>query len=173
MTSNRCRPDRGLTTLEWLLIVAAVAGLAALAVVLVQNVVDETAEQIAGGSARITAAQVAAKAITDDADGKDDGKRSACNRLNITYSDAFGADPKRTALWTDGNTGGDTGGDCAIVTEAVAVQVRMADCGTADDTPNPFSLAERGGKQFKKATNTEEPGNTGTKTPGCVVNFGQ
>ena len=32
----------GLTTLEWLLIVAAVAGLAALAVVLVQHSVDET-----------------------------------------------------------------------------------------------------------------------------------
>ena len=33
------RDHSGLTTLEWLLIVAAVAGLAALAVVLVQNVV--------------------------------------------------------------------------------------------------------------------------------------
>ena len=36
------RADSGLTTLEWLLIVAAVAGLAALAVVLVQNVVSTT-----------------------------------------------------------------------------------------------------------------------------------
>ena len=44
--------ESGLTTLEWLLIVAAVAGLAALAVVLVQNVVDDTAEQISGSSAR-------------------------------------------------------------------------------------------------------------------------
>ena len=56
--------ERGLTTLEWLLIVAAVAGLAALAVVLVQNVVDDTAEQISGSSARGTAAQVAAERIT-------------------------------------------------------------------------------------------------------------
>lgn len=56
--------ERGLTTLEWLLIVAAVAGLAALAVVLVQNVVDDTAEQIGGSSARGTAAQVAAERIT-------------------------------------------------------------------------------------------------------------
>ena len=38
------RGERGLTTLEWLLIVAAIAGLAALAVVLVQTVVNETAE---------------------------------------------------------------------------------------------------------------------------------
>ena len=42
------RDESGLTTLEWLLIVAAVAGLAALAVVLVQNVVSDTSEQIAG-----------------------------------------------------------------------------------------------------------------------------
>ena len=59
--------ERGLTTLEWLLIVAAVAGLAALAVVLVQNVVDETAEDIGGQSARGTAARVAAERITRDA----------------------------------------------------------------------------------------------------------
>ena len=51
------RDDSGLTTLEWLLIVAAVAGLAALAVVLVQNVVSDTSEQIAGSSAR--SAQIA------------------------------------------------------------------------------------------------------------------
>ena len=61
------RGEDGLTTLEWLLIVAAVAGLAALAVVLVTNVVDQTAEQIGGSSARKTAAQVAAVTITQDA----------------------------------------------------------------------------------------------------------
>ena len=59
--------ERGLTTLEWLLIVAAVAGLAALAVVLVQNVVDDTAEQISNSSARGTAAQVAAERISREA----------------------------------------------------------------------------------------------------------
>lgn len=112
--SRRSRSDSGLTTLEWLLIVAAVAGLAALAVVLVQNVVDETAEQITGSNARITAAQVAAAKITNDArtalpaygaSGWTTGSadiallvraqtdadaefRSICNRLAITYSDA-------------------------------------------------------------------------------------
>ena len=55
---RRGRADEsGLTTLEWLLIVAAVAGLAALAVVLVQQVVDDTAEEISSSSARGTAAR--------------------------------------------------------------------------------------------------------------------
>ena len=94
--------ESGLTTLEWLLIVAAVAGLAALAVVLVQNVVDDTSEQISGSSARVTAAKVAAEAIVSDsasdaasqpADAKTYGPwasyyTSKCNRLIITYGDA-------------------------------------------------------------------------------------
>lgn len=94
--------ESGLTTLEWLLIVAAVAGLAALAVVLVTNVVDDTSEQISGSSARVTAARVAAQAIVDDAarDAADQptGARtygewiqhytSKCDRLEITYGDA-------------------------------------------------------------------------------------
>ena len=97
------RDDSGLTTLEWLLIVAAVAGLAALAVVLVTNVVGDTSEQISGSSARKTAAQVAGAEIThraradvpttltaagftaQQADYRDD-----CNRLKITYADVEG-----------------------------------------------------------------------------------
>ena len=96
------RDDSGLTTLEWLLIVAAVAGLAALAVVLVQNVVGETSEQIAGSSARETAAKIAATSIMEDADrGTAEQPRDAktyedwidyytrkCRRLAITYGDA-------------------------------------------------------------------------------------
>ena len=99
------RGEDGLTTLEWLLIVAAVAGLAALAVVLVTNVVDQTAEQIGGSSARKTAAQVAAANITQDAhddppmkntpavfdaamwDERMSDYRKICNRLEITYGD--------------------------------------------------------------------------------------
>ena len=96
------REDSGLTTLEWLLIVAAVAGLAALAVVLVQNVVSDTSEQIAGSSARKTAAQIAATEIMADAvraasaqpDSADtlsewfEYYSGRCNRLKITYGDA-------------------------------------------------------------------------------------
>ena len=104
------RPDdSGLTTLEWLLIVAAVAGLAALAVVLVQNVVSDTSEQIAGSSARKTAAQVAGSEITSRARADVPGTLSAagftsqqaehiedCNRLKITYADV----PNLSVAWT-------------------------------------------------------------------------
>ena len=114
------RNDRGLTTLEWLLIVAAVAGLAALAVVLVQNVVDETAEQISGNNARLTAAQVAAQEITDDAKTANDvidnaeGK-AKCERLKITYGDALTKEGK-IVVWnkTKGDkTGNGDGADDA------------------------------------------------------------
>ena len=100
--AHRRADESGLTTLEWLLIVAAVAGLAALAVVLVQNVVDDTSEQISGSSARVTAARLAADQIVQDADrGAVDQPAGAkkygqwknyytqkCNRLEITYGDA-------------------------------------------------------------------------------------
>ena len=121
---RRRRGDRGLTTLEWLLIVAAVAGLAALAVVLVQNVVDDTAEQISQSSARLTAAEVAAAQITADgktqiADGDDvnevnsDG-RQKCERLRITYGDALD-DATRTPGWQNLATGSPvTGTGCTI-----------------------------------------------------------
>ena len=53
------RGDGGLTTLEWLLVVAAVAGLAALGVVVVQSVVGGTAESVVSHSARQEAADLA------------------------------------------------------------------------------------------------------------------
>lgn len=99
------RNDSGLTTLEWLLIVAAVAGLAALAVVLVSRVVGDTGEQIAGRSARQTAALLAADEIESellrdaaavaaaDLDSQAEGTAFAvdalrkCSRLTLTYSD--------------------------------------------------------------------------------------
>ena len=93
--------DWGLTTLEWLLIVAAVAGLAALAVVMVQNVVSDASEQIAGSSAREVAARLAGEQVVVDA-GRPLGDQplgartwrgweafyaSRCRRIAITYSD--------------------------------------------------------------------------------------
>ncbi len=99
---RRRRGDSGLTTLEWLLIVAAVAGLAALAVVLVTNVVGDTSEQISGQSARAIAARVAGDEVMRDAD-RDAGEQPAaaktfgkwethytskCNIIAITYGDA-------------------------------------------------------------------------------------
>lgn len=95
------RDESGLTTLEWLLIVAAVAGLAALAVVLVTNVVSDTGEQIEGQGARRTAAVFAAQSIMDDADRDADqqpGRANTwaewetyyddrCTQLRLTYGD--------------------------------------------------------------------------------------
>ena len=150
MSRPRSRNESGLTTLEWLLIVAAVAGLAALAVVLVQNVVDDTAEQIAGNNARITAAQVAAKAITDSSDSDDD-RGAACRRLDITYSDAFAGEPPRTAFWSDPD--GDKNGRCFIVDVAAqnamtAITADRDEC-TADSPASSvkadFTKAQLGG----------------------------
>ena len=96
------RDDSGLTTLEWLLIVAAVAGLAALAVVLVTRVVSETGEQIAGSSARLTSAEVQADSVegrAKNADATDAAYTTwaewdnfftrACDQIEITYSVAL------------------------------------------------------------------------------------
>ena len=134
---RRGRADEsGLTTLEWLLIVAAVAGLAALAVVLVQNVVSETGEQIAGRSARLTAAELAAEDVTTNARGKlladalsntapfispiNSTADRACRTLKITYGDAIAS-----ASWTDAT---------ALVVPPDATATDAAYCGV---TPNP------------------------------------
>ena len=101
------RGDSGLTTLEWLLIVAAVAGLAALAVVLVTSVVSDTSEQISGASARKTSAQLAGAEITNRARAEtaiagtaanaanevgelNDSYRNRCLQLRSTYGDITG-----------------------------------------------------------------------------------
>jgi Tfp pilus assembly protein FimT len=111
--TQECRRDEsGLTTLEWLLIVAAVAGLAALAVVLVTNVVSDTSEDISGQSARLTAARTAALEVTNDARAETaatDPKakdlnatyKSACNRIKILYGDAMkAAGPNAKVIWS-------------------------------------------------------------------------
>ena len=99
---KRRADESGLTTLEWLLIVAAVAGLAALAVVLVTNVVSETGEQIAGSSARLTSAGVQAASVEESAKNADATDAAyttwsewdnhftrACTRISISYSVAL------------------------------------------------------------------------------------
>ncbi len=94
------RGDEGLTTLEWLLVVAAVAGLAALGVVVVQSVVGDTAESVASHSARQEAADLAATELEnawrahrpssqDEADQINARYRTRCRQLGILYTDVL------------------------------------------------------------------------------------
>ena len=90
--SRPVRGEAGLTTLEWLLVVAAVA------VVLVQDVVGGTAEQIDSTDARQTAADLAVTSLaerwraevpTDAAQAEQINRRyeHRCRQLGIIYSD--------------------------------------------------------------------------------------
>ena len=140
--------ERGLTTLEWLLIVAAVAGLAALAVVLVQNVVDDTAEQIGGSSARGTAAQVAAERITRE-------KRA----LLPTLAEAQAVDTAAevTAL-NNANAGSGTAAMDAIIDKQNAVNAEGADeCARLAIT---YGDIEGLSAQWEAATVAAKTGNT-------------
>ncbi|MXV89598.1 MAG: hypothetical protein F4121_00405 [Acidimicrobiia bacterium] len=90
----------GLSAPEWLLIVAAVAGLAALAVTLVAGSVEDTAEQIRTRRTEIDAARMAALEITTRARSArtgaprapssydDDRFAGMCRRLAITHGSA-------------------------------------------------------------------------------------
>ena len=80
------RGDSGLTTLEWLLIVAAIAGLAALAVVLVQNVVDGTAESVEAHSARQEAARLATEDLVDRWRAETPRDQAEADQINRVYS---------------------------------------------------------------------------------------
>ena len=90
--------EEGLTTLEWLLVVAAVAGLAALAVVLVNNIVDDTAERLAQTDSRQVAYDLATTELTErwTAEAPTTSEEAArinrdyaqdCRQLGIVYAD--------------------------------------------------------------------------------------
>ena len=59
--------DAGLITLEWLLIVGAVAGLAAFSVLAVQRVIDDTSEVPADPLVRLLEADIEAAFVASDA----------------------------------------------------------------------------------------------------------
>lgn len=91
--------DCGLATLSWLLITAAVAGLAALAVVLVTAQVEDTAERISNSEARVTAAIHTAFTVEADAMAAAAGDfemwddwerhfRRECSLIAVLYADA-------------------------------------------------------------------------------------
>lgn len=73
------RGDAGLMTLEWLLIVAAIAGIAATTALVVQRVVDDTSEVSVEAGVRFLDAETAAAAAASDA--------------NSWRRDQVGADP--------------------------------------------------------------------------------
>ena len=66
--SGRHRDERGIMTLEWLLIVGAVAGLAATSVLAVQRVVDDTAEVPVDPLVRVLEADIEAAFVAAEAD---------------------------------------------------------------------------------------------------------
>lgn len=78
--------DAGLTTLEWLLIIAAVAGLAALGVVLVQNQVSTTSGSIRGISARQVAADIATTDLTRDWQAEHPETEQEADQINRAYA---------------------------------------------------------------------------------------
>ena len=102
MTSEKRRAGRGddgLTTLEWLLIVAAVASLAALAVVVVAGSVGQTADRVSNSEARVTAAVHTAFGVVSDAKAASAGDfdswgdwerhfRRECSLIDVLYADA-------------------------------------------------------------------------------------
>ncbi len=81
------RGDAGLTTLEWLLVLAVVAGLTALAVVVVQNLVDSTVESIDTHSARQEAAAVAVLELSKRWQAENPTSAESAERINRDYSE--------------------------------------------------------------------------------------
>ena len=119
------RGDSGLTTLEWLLVVAAVASLAAVAVVLTQDVVGDTAEQIEANDARQTAADLA---VTDlqrrwqdetptvsTIDEINSRYAARCRWLGIIYADiSLEVQPPKRGTLDSGGTGWDRQPQCTL-----------------------------------------------------------
>ena len=96
---GRRRGEQGLTALSWLLIIAAVAGLAALAVVLVQGEVQDVAQRIVDLEPRLTAATHSAAEVESDAKAAAAGDFASwadweshhsrqCSLIAVLYADA-------------------------------------------------------------------------------------
>ena len=79
----------GIVTLEWLLIVGAIAGLAASTTLIVQRVVDDTSEIPADPAVRVIDADIAAAFLASEADAA---------VLSLPYDDALFEDRCETAL---------------------------------------------------------------------------
>ena len=77
--------DRGLITLEWLLIVGAIAGLAASTVLIVQNVVDDTSDVPVDPISRLIEADISAAQIASDA--QRDFNANPTGYVDTTFND--------------------------------------------------------------------------------------
>lgn len=121
-----------MVALEWLLIVAALAGLAALAVVLVQHVADDTAEQVSESPARRTAAVVAALEVERQARAATAANpRTAtwvdwesyfsarCARLTILYADVA-VEMDAAFAWPTAAGGADPISEAALISATEA-----------------------------------------------------
>ena len=113
---RRARADHGLITLEWLLVVAAVAGLAASSVLTVQRVLDEAADAPVDPLVRALEADVAAAFLAAEAQSVyDDHNNPSYDdtvfkaRCETTIKDDF-TDVVNGAVWftpTDNGTPSD------------------------------------------------------------------
>lgn len=99
LTRVRAKGEAGLTTLEWLLLTAAVAAVVALAVVAVQAAVRDIGIETNRHRARFRTAEIAADALTREwrarspdsqfeADQINRQYEQRCARLAITYADS-------------------------------------------------------------------------------------
>ena len=106
---RRGRDQRGIITLEWLLIVGAVAGLAASSVLAVQRVLDDTSEVPVDPLVRVLEADIAAAFVTADAQAAFDESQldsllppyvdqDFSTRCNPGVNDAFN-DVVDSAVW--------------------------------------------------------------------------
>ena len=83
---TRKRSEQGLTTLEWLLIVAAVAGLAALAVVIVTNVTENTAKNLSQTNSRQVAYDLATTQLSQRWTAETPTTNKEAERINREYA---------------------------------------------------------------------------------------
>ena len=107
---SRGSDQRGVITLEWLLIVGAIAGLAATSVLAVQRVLDDTSEVPVDPLVRVLEADIAAAFVTADAQSAFDesqldpllpqyADRGFLARCNPGVTDTF-SDVVATAVWS-------------------------------------------------------------------------
>lgn len=113
------RPDCGLVTLEWLLIVAAIAAVAGTSVLIVQRVVDDAADVPPDPWTRMIDADIAAAEIAHEAQQAfnesqnsgtaydDNDFETQCESLEVRFDDVVEPSGGRGSPWTKPTLGDD------------------------------------------------------------------